>query len=48
MLSTATGIENLTLNITEEIRVHASLDVTFGPSSNSWGQEVRPQTAPCR
>jgi hypothetical protein len=29
MLSTATGIENLTLNITEEIRVHASLDVTF-------------------
>jgi hypothetical protein len=29
MLSTASGIENLTLNITEEIRVHAPLDVTF-------------------
>jgi Activator of Hsp90 ATPase homolog 1-like protein len=29
MLSTATGIENLTLNITDEIRVHAPLDVTF-------------------
>jgi hypothetical protein len=29
MLSTASGIENLTLNVTEEIRVHAPLDVTF-------------------
>jgi Activator of Hsp90 ATPase homolog 1-like protein len=29
MLSTASGIENLTINITEEIRVHAPLDVTF-------------------
>jgi hypothetical protein len=29
MLSTASGIENLTLNITEEIRVHAPLEVTF-------------------
>jgi hypothetical protein len=29
MLSTATGIENLTLNVTDEIRVHAPLEVTF-------------------
>jgi hypothetical protein len=29
MLSTASGIENLTLNVTEEIRVHAPLEVTF-------------------
>ena len=29
MLSTASGIENLTLNITDEIRVHAPLEVTF-------------------
>jgi Activator of Hsp90 ATPase homolog 1-like protein len=29
MISTATGIENLTLNITQEIRVRASVDVTF-------------------
>jgi hypothetical protein len=29
MISTAAGIENLTLNLTEEIRVHASLEATF-------------------
>ena len=29
MISTATRIEDLTLNITEEIRVRASLDATF-------------------
>jgi uncharacterized protein YndB with AHSA1/START domain len=29
MLSTASGIENLTLNITHEIRVRAPLEVTF-------------------
>jgi Activator of Hsp90 ATPase homolog 1-like protein len=29
MISTAQGIENLTLNITQEIYVRASLDVTF-------------------
>ena len=29
MISTETGIENLTLNITQEIHVRASLEVTF-------------------
>jgi uncharacterized protein YndB with AHSA1/START domain len=29
MISTAAGIENLTLNLTEEIRVHATLEATF-------------------
>ena len=29
MIQTAQSIENLTLNITEEIRVSAPLDVTF-------------------
>jgi hypothetical protein len=29
MISTASGIENLTLNITQEVHVHASLEATF-------------------
>jgi uncharacterized protein YndB with AHSA1/START domain len=29
MLSTATGIENLTLNVTQEVHVRASLEATF-------------------
>jgi len=29
MISAETGIENLTLNITQEIHVRASLEVTF-------------------
>src|SRR5882724_12600569 len=29
MISTATRIEDLTLNVTEEIHVHASLEATF-------------------
>jgi len=29
MIQTAQSIENLTLNITQEIRIHAPLDVTF-------------------
>ena len=49
MISTATSIENLTLNITQEIHVRASLEVTFAPcpkmvdgrhANNTWLQEM--------
>src|SRR5215472_6932845 len=39
MISTAPGIENLTLNITQEIEVRASLDVTFAALLEQLGPE---------
>jgi hypothetical protein len=37
--TTATGIENLTLNVTQEIHVHAPLDVTFETLLEQLGPE---------
>src|SRR5260370_8330987 len=47
MIRTATRIEDLTLNITEEIRVRASLDATFAALLEQLGphNEV-PETGP--
>ena len=39
MISTETGIENLTLNITQEIHVRASLEVTFAALLEQLGPE---------
>jgi len=39
MIETATGIENLTLNITQEIHVRAPLDVTFAALLEQLGPE---------
>lgn len=39
MISTAAGIENLTLNVTQEIHVRAPLDVTFAALLEQIGPE---------
>lgn len=39
MISSASGIENLTLNLTQEIHVRAPLDVTFAALLEQIGQE---------
>jgi hypothetical protein len=47
MISTATRIEDLTLNVTEEIRVRASLDATFAALLDQLGpQNEVPESGP--
>ena len=50
MISTATaGIENLTTNITQEIHVRASLEVTFEALLEQLGRRMtRPTARRCR
>jgi len=49
MITTATRIEDLTLGITEEIHVRASLDATFAALLEQLGRIARfPRTGPCQ
>jgi len=46
MTQTANSIEDLTLTINQEIRVNASLEVTFEALLEQMGPGTKPMTAP--